>query len=130
MTTTLASLLVLFLTIATPSTLQVLFPAWLSKQAVSYVKNLLVKDPAKRLGTGPTGEADMKKHPFFSGIDWDKIDTRGVEPPFKPAKGKSVAANFDADFTSEAPVLTPTAKDRVQGIDQDEFAGFSFVAPK
>jgi len=108
----------------------VLFPVWISKQAVSYVKGLLTKDPAKRLGSGASGEADMKAHPFFNGINWDKIDSRDADPPFKPAKGKNAVANFDADFTSEPPVLTPTAKDRVAGIDQDEFAGFSFVAPE
>lgn len=105
---------------------QVLFPVWLSKQAVSYVKGLLIKDPSKRLGSGDTGEADLKGHAFFSGMDWDKIDRREVVPPFKPKKG----SNVDEDFTSEPAVLTPTAKDRVAGIDQDEFAGFSFVAPE
>ena len=49
-----------------------------------------------------------------------------AQPVFK---SKEAASNFDADFTSEPAVLTPTAKDRIQGIDQEEFAGFSFMAP-
>jgi hypothetical protein len=102
----------------------------LSKQAVAYIKGLLIKDPAKRLGSGPSGEADMKKHAFFHGIDWVKVDSRGLTPPFTPHKKKDATANFDSDFTSEPAVLTPTAKDRVQGIDQEEFVGFSFTAPE
>lgn len=109
---------------------EVLYPVWLSKESVSMCKGLLIKDPAKRLGSGPNGEADLKKHPFYNGIDWDKLAARKLEPPFKPKSApKGAVVNFDSDFTSEAPTLTPTAKDRVAGIDQDEFKGFSFVAP-
>lgn len=37
--------------------------------------------------------------------------------------------NFDADFTKEEPVLTPTDVAVVRSINQDEFRGFSFVNP-
>ncbi len=26
----------------------------------------------------------LRKHPFFSGIDWEKIDKKQLQPPFKP----------------------------------------------
>lgn len=61
---------------------------------------------------------------------WEKLERREIEPPFKPVvKAKNACNNFDSDFTSEPAVLTPTAKERVNGIDQDEFVGFTFIAP-
>ena len=37
------------------------------------------------------------------------------------------AVNFDTEFTREEPVLTPVPADIIRCINQEEFAGFSFV---
>ncbi len=44
-------------------------------------------------------------------------------------RGRTDANNFDKDFTSEDPVLTPTDQVIANAINQDEFRGFSFVNP-
>ena len=36
-------------------------------------------------------------------------------------------SNFDKEFTSKQPTLTPTDHSVVKGINQQEFNGFSFV---
>uniref|UniRef100_A0A1I7XLK0 protein kinase C n=1 Tax=Heterorhabditis bacteriophora TaxID=37862 RepID=A0A1I7XLK0_HETBA len=110
----------------------VLYPVWLSKEAVNILKAFMTKNPSKRLGCvlSQGGEDAIRAHPFFREIDWDALEARHVKPPFKPKiKSKRDANNFDADFTKEEPVLTPTEMAILRSINQDEFRGFSFVNP-
>ena len=44
-------------------------------------------------------------------------------------KSKTDASNFDKEFTAEDPVLTPVDPSVVKAINQEEFAGFSFINP-
>ena len=44
-------------------------------------------------------------------------------------KSKVDANNFDRDFTSEEPTLTPVDVAVVKAINQEEFRGFSFINP-
>ncbi|XP_003381901.1 protein kinase C, brain isozyme [Trichinella spiralis] len=92
---------------------------------------LLNKNPDKRLGSGPSGQQDIQEHPFFRRIDWIKLADRAVQPPMKPIiKNMRVATNFDRDFTSEPPTLTPTDKLFIMNMDQSEFEGFSYINPE
>ncbi|VBB35232.1 unnamed protein product [Acanthocheilonema viteae] len=76
------------------------------------------------------GEDAIRAHPFFWEIDWEALEARRVKPPFKPKiKSKRDTSNFDADFTKEEPVLTPTEPAIFRAINQDEFRNFSFVNP-
>lgn len=42
----------------------------LSHQAIDILKQLLERNPAKRLGSQGDGE-EIRKHAFFEGIDWN-----------------------------------------------------------
>ncbi|PVD26674.1 hypothetical protein C0Q70_14352 [Pomacea canaliculata] len=111
----------------------VLYPVWLSKEAVSILKGFMTKNPAKRLGCVKSQGAEKAifVHTFFyQKIDWEALEQRKVKPPFKPKiKSKVDANNFDRDFTSEEPVLTPIDPAVVKAINQEEFRGFSFINP-
>ncbi|XP_029110242.1 protein kinase C epsilon type isoform X3 [Scleropages formosus] len=107
----------------------VLYPVWLSKEAVSILKAFMTKSPNKRLGcvAAQSGEEAIKVHPFFKEIDWQQLEQRKIKPPFKPRiKTKRDVNNFDQDFTREDPVLTPVEEAIIKQINQEEFKGFSY----
>ena len=55
-------------------------------------------------GIGVEGIEGIKKHAFFSTIDWEKLMKRQLNPPFKPAVSRvDDAFYFDQEFTSKTP---------------------------
>lgn len=64
-----------------------------SKTAYDLISKLWERKPEMRLGAGGAGE--IKAHPFFKSIDWDKLYRKEVKVPYKPPKkpfhsGKSI----------------------------------------
>jgi hypothetical protein len=48
---------------------------------------------------GFNGANEIKQHPFFASIDWEKLYKKEVEPPFKPTlTGLDDMRYFDRDF--------------------------------
>jgi novel protein kinase C delta type len=45
---------------------------------------LLEKDCEIRLGSIQSMEDDIRYHTFFNSIDWERLEKRALEPPFKP----------------------------------------------
>ncbi|KAK3251619.1 cGMP-dependent protein kinase [Cymbomonas tetramitiformis] len=62
---------------------------WLSAKNLSVkckdlMKKLLVKNPAKRLGSLKGGVNDIKNHPWFADFDWESLSNRTYKPPYVP----------------------------------------------
>ena len=59
-------------------------PNFLSEEARMLIISLLDRNPHKRLGAGPRGAADIKRHIFFAKLDWQQAERRElpVPPPY------------------------------------------------
>ncbi|ETN64476.1 putative protein kinase C [Anopheles darlingi] len=108
------------------------FPHYLSKEALRLLQSLLEKDATIRLGVLNTmdEESDIKYHPFFNSITWDKLERRAVEPPFKPQVRHPLDTQyFDKQFTRERARLTPIDRNILASMDQAQFEGFTYTNP-
>ncbi|XP_062235260.1 ribosomal protein S6 kinase alpha-3 isoform X2 [Platichthys flesus] len=102
-------------------------PQFLSSEAQSLLRNLFKRNPANRLGAGPDGVEEIKRHHFFSTIDWNKLFRREIPPPFKPASGRpDDTFYFDPEFTAKTPRDSPGIPPSANA--HQLFRGFSFVA--
>uniref|UniRef100_A0A3Q2QJC5 protein kinase C n=1 Tax=Fundulus heteroclitus TaxID=8078 RepID=A0A3Q2QJC5_FUNHE len=109
---------------------EVRYPRFLSTEAIGIMRRLLRRNPERRLGSGEKDAEDVKKQPFFRGMDWDALLQRKMPPPFVPTiAGKEDVSNFDMEFTAEAPALTPPRERRsLSRKEQDYFKDFDYVS--
>jgi len=91
------------------------FPSFLSPAALSLLKGLLTRDPAKRLGG-----AAVKAHPFFRGIDWAAVEARKLDTGFRPsvgAGGDESVECFDRMWTEQAAADSPASAPTKAGVE-------------
>ena len=124
-----------------------LYPIHMPRDSVSILQKLLMREPELRLGSGPTDAQEIMSHAFFRNINWDDVRDKRVAPPFKPEiKSATDTSNFDSEFTSVTPVLTPVQSGSSLALTvlicgnlantfivltqamQEEFRGFSYSA--
>jgi serine/threonine protein kinase len=89
------------------------FPNFVPSDAQSLLRGLLEREEFKRLGSGPTDAQEIKNHPFFSNIDWNKLYRKEYVMPFIPNIKDDDTKYFDPEFTSEA------AKDSFAEVAED-----------
>ncbi|OAV91674.1 AGC/AKT protein kinase [Puccinia triticina 1-1 BBBD Race 1] len=102
------------------------FPAEIKPDARALLTGLLDRDPNVRLGA--RGAEDIKRHSFFAkSIDWDRLNSKGYRPPFKPSvESAADASNFDSEFTSEMPMDSVVEDSHLSETVQQQFEGFTF----
>ena len=109
------------------------------------------------MGASEADASEIKAHTFFAGTNWDDVFHKRIPSPFYPAIVRLVplllvllllldealtspppalsplqssatdTSNFDSEFTSEQPTLTPVHS-TLSAQDQGEFQGFSWTA--
>lgn len=113
----------------------------LTRDAEDLVRSLLQRDPTKRLHYQLTSDAEsniskynLKYHPFYQGLEWDKLVECAVEPPFLPPRPREITdtCNFDKEFTKlsvkESVDATADRRNAEQEKEfQEVFRGFSFA---
>jgi len=92
---------------------KVRFPRYFDKNARSLVKKFLVADLTKRYGCLKGGADYIKKHKWFTDLDWDAVNERRATPPIIPVvTSDSDTSNFDPYPDSlEEPAL-PTFENK------------------
>eukprot|EP00730_Choanoeca_flexa_P019310 TRINITY_DN9427_c0_g1_i1.p1 TRINITY_DN9427_c0_g1~~TRINITY_DN9427_c0_g1_i1.p1 ORF type:complete len:715 (+),score=256.70 TRINITY_DN9427_c0_g1_i1:73-2217(+) len=104
------------------------FPPHMSSEAQALVSAWLHRPVDGRLGCGDNGKDDIKKHQFFTSMDWGALERREIEPPYKPKTGSDPTANFDEEFTEMDVENTPVDPADIANIDQQLFIEFDYVA--
>ena len=97
-----------------------------SDDAKDLIKQLLIKDPDKRLGT-EGGFEKIKEHPFFKGFDFNALLEKKLKEPFKPKlKDITDVRNFDKFFTCQDISTSdiPESKLKLIQENQDLFEDF------
>ncbi|KAB2575024.1 C2 calcium-dependent membrane targeting [Lasiodiplodia theobromae] len=105
-----------------------LYPIHMPRDSVSILQKLLTREPELRLGSGPTDAQEIMSHAFFRNINWEDVYHKRIPAPFIPTISSATdTSNFDQEFTSVTPVLTPVQSVLSQAM-QEEFRGFSYSA--
>jgi len=72
-------------------------PDSVSKSAQSLIRGLLERDPIKRMGNSASDAQEIKEHPFFSSINWQKVVNLEYNPPFIPSPRDCQNENFNGE---------------------------------
>ncbi len=87
------------------------------------------RNPARRLGSGKNDDWDIiRSHPFFEGLDWDKLMRKEIPMPFLPQiRAVEDVANFDKVFT-ELPATYSSVRNEgaLNKVEESKFQGFTF----
>ena len=110
----------------------IIYPSWMEENAKDLISKLLIIDPNNRIGNGINGAENIKKHPFFSDIDWDQALNKKITPPFIPKLNDETDIKYFEKSLKESPVLCDSSSDLYlkaeENEDEEDYDGFTFVA--
>ncbi|CAG5132743.1 unnamed protein product [Candidula unifasciata] len=105
------------------------YPHSIPREATSIMSLLFERNPSERLGMPACPAGPINSHPFFRNIDWETLEARRMNPPYKPKiKSASDSSNFDSEFTAEKARLTPPDAALLKTMNQNIFKHFSFTS--
>lgn len=107
-------------------TAELQIPDSVSPDAADLIRKLLERDPERRL----QDPEQIKIHPFFASIDFNRLVNKAITPPFIPdVKDETDTSNIDPTFTEEAPTLDDEDDGPAPAQAEAGFDGFTYVPP-
>ncbi|KAI5952837.1 PKC1 [Candida jiufengensis] len=107
---------------------EVKYPISLSRTTVLILQALLTKDPLQRLGSSKRDAEEIMEHSYFQDVNFDDVLNCRIQPPYIPElSSEHDYSNFDQEFTSETPRLTPVETVLTSEM-QEQFRGFSHIS--
>ncbi|KPM42750.1 cAMP-dependent protein kinase type 1 [Neonectria ditissima] len=76
---------------------KVKYPAYVNTDAQNLLERLITADLTKRLGNLYGGPQDVKSHPWFTEVTWDRLARKDIDAPYTPPvkAGAGDASQFD-----------------------------------
>ncbi|KAM0249033.1 hypothetical protein ACHAQJ_009201 [Trichoderma viride] len=76
---------------------KVKYPAYINPDAQNLLERLITADLTKRLGNLFGGSQDVKNHPWFAEVTWDRLARKDIDAPYTPPvkAGAGDASQFD-----------------------------------
>eukprot|EP01047_Picozoa_sp_COSAG01_P060668 COSAG01_NODE_7470_length_3197_cov_27.989025_4_plen_103_part_00 len=94
------------------------FPPGFPEHAKDVISKFLTADPEQRFGCVGGGVQDVKSHPFFQDMEWDKLVRRELAPPYTPeVEDDEDISNFEEPEEADDDIDTSEIT-----INQDDFA--------
>ncbi|KAK7941177.1 uncharacterized protein PG986_013564 [Apiospora aurea] len=76
---------------------KVKYPQYINPDAQNLLQSLITPDLTKRLGNLYSGPQDVKNHPWFAEVTWDRLLRKDIDAPYTPPvkAGAGDASQFD-----------------------------------
>lgn len=80
------------------------YPTYLSPKVVNLLQRLITKNLSQRLGNTNGGAIDIKAHPWFAEVVWEKLLNRSIETPYEPPIQAGVGDTSQFELYQEEPI--------------------------
>ena len=75
-------------------------PFYMSHEVEDLLRKLLDREPSKRIGAGSEDAEEIKRHPWFAGVDWEAVYARKLKVP-REKEVKKEEDGFEVSMQSE-----------------------------
>eukprot|EP01124_Arcella_intermedia_P020205 TRINITY_DN27703_c0_g1_i1.p1 TRINITY_DN27703_c0_g1~~TRINITY_DN27703_c0_g1_i1.p1 ORF type:complete len:436 (-),score=138.44 TRINITY_DN27703_c0_g1_i1:181-1488(-) len=103
-------------------TAELAFPDYIEDDAKDLIQKFLDRNPEKRL----QDIEEIKKHPWFSEINWEQLYHKELTPPFVPDVTKESTELIDESFTG-MDIRETIGESAAPQVKPDQFEGFTYV---
>ena len=86
---------------------RLVFPEGIDSLSRDLISSLLTADRSRRLGNLRGGASDVKRHPWFHGVDWKALQEGRIPPPIVPYLGRPGDTSNFSKYEPARPSAMP-----------------------